>query len=162
MLAVIGRSKKHFKFYVNLFRKENKMPRGDKTGPMGAGAMTGRGEGFCAGNDVPGYMSQSFGRNFGRGRGLGRGFGGGFGRGFQGGRHHNQFFAGRPARMYPRNFTPPVPTEEFVAASQQEELSYLKEEAQYLKGALKNIELQMSKIQQKVGNEKNVQDNTKE
>ncbi|MEA1979888.1 MAG: DUF5320 domain-containing protein [candidate division Zixibacteria bacterium] len=143
------------------------MPRGDKTGPMGAGAMTGRGEGFCAGNDVPGYMSQSFGGNFGRGRGLRRGFGGGigrgFGRGFQGGgRYRNQFFAGGPARMYPRNFNPSVPTEEFVAASQQEELSYLKEEAQYLKGALKNIELQMSKIQQEVGNEKNVQDDTKE
>ena len=31
-----------------------KMPRGDETGPVGAGAMTGRGAGFCAGFSVSG------------------------------------------------------------------------------------------------------------
>lgn len=41
------------------------MPRGDRTGPMGQGPRTGRGMGFCAGNDVPGCAS---------GRGFGRGF----------------------------------------------------------------------------------------
>lgn len=45
------------------------MPRGDKTGPKGQGPKTGRGMGFCAGNDAPGCAS---GR--GRGRGFGRGF----------------------------------------------------------------------------------------
>lgn len=34
------------------------MPRGDGTGPVGAGPMTGRGAGFCAGYSVPGYMNQ--------------------------------------------------------------------------------------------------------
>ena len=45
---------------------------------MGAGPMTGRAAGFCAGNTAPGYA------NFGGGRGRGMGFGrgGGFGRGF--------------------------------------------------------------------------------
>ena len=47
------------------------MPRGDRTGPMGAGPMTGRGVGFCAGYDVPGYMNSSFERGFGRGFGRG-------------------------------------------------------------------------------------------
>ena len=31
------------------------MPRGDKTGPEGAGPMTGKKLGFCAGNENPGF-----------------------------------------------------------------------------------------------------------
>jgi len=38
------------------------MPRGDRTGPNGAGPMTGRGMGFCSGNDRPGFMEPGFGR----------------------------------------------------------------------------------------------------
>ncbi|MBN2208986.1 MAG: DUF5320 domain-containing protein [Candidatus Coatesbacteria bacterium] len=56
------------------------MPRGDGTGPMGMGPMTGRAAGFCAGYSVPGYMNAFAGR--------GAGFGGGFGRG-----HRNWFRA---------------------------------------------------------------------
>jgi len=50
------------------------MPRGDKTGPAGTGAMTGRGMGYCAGHNTPGYMNPCFGRSkgFGAGRGFGR------------------------------------------------------------------------------------------
>jgi hypothetical protein len=33
------------------------MPFGDGTGPAGAGPMTGRAAGFCAGYPVPGYMN---------------------------------------------------------------------------------------------------------
>jgi len=57
------------------------MPRGDRTGPTGAGPMTGRGAGYCAGINAPGYMSGGggFGRGMGRGMGMGRGFGRGFG-----------------------------------------------------------------------------------
>jgi len=55
------------------------MPRGDGTGPAGMGPMTGRAAGFCAGYPVPGYMNPVGGRGYG---GWGRGFrGGGFGRG---------------------------------------------------------------------------------
>lgn len=46
------------------------MPRGDGTGPMGMGPMTGREAGFCAGFAVPGYAN-SFGCGFGFGRGRG-------------------------------------------------------------------------------------------
>ena len=53
------------------------MPRGDKTGPWGAGPMTGRAAGYCAGYPVPGYMNP----RRGHGRGFGRGWGRGFGRG---------------------------------------------------------------------------------
>lgn len=44
------------------------MPRGQGTGPMGMGAMTGRGAGFCAGYGMPGYA------NNGQGRGAGGGW----------------------------------------------------------------------------------------
>ena len=33
------------------------MPAGDRTGPSGMGPMTGRAAGYCAGNDMPGYMN---------------------------------------------------------------------------------------------------------
>ena len=50
------------------------MPRGDGTGPMGNGPMTGRSAGFCAGFAVPGAANAAgiFG-----GFGCRRGFGGG-------------------------------------------------------------------------------------
>jgi hypothetical protein len=40
------------------------MPRGDRTGPGGMGPMTGRGAGYCAGYDVPGYVNAAPGRVF--------------------------------------------------------------------------------------------------
>ena len=64
------------------------MPGGDQTGPMGAGPMTGRGAGICAGTGTPSYTSHGFGRGFGRGmggRGVGRGWGRGMGARFNGG-----------------------------------------------------------------------------
>ncbi len=57
------------------------MPRGDRTGPNGAGPMTGRGAGYCAGYSVPGYVNPVGGYGRGWGRGRGRGGGRGFGRG---------------------------------------------------------------------------------
>ena len=53
------------------------MPQGDRTGPEGKGAKTGRGLGLCSGNDTPGYT-----RGTPRGRSLGRGMGAGYGRRF--------------------------------------------------------------------------------
>ncbi len=67
------------------------MPYGDHTGPLGQGPKTGRGLGYCSGNDRPGAevntgrgfgrgMGRGFGRGLGRGKGAGRGFGRGLGR----------------------------------------------------------------------------------
>jgi len=39
-----------------------RMPRGDGTGPMGMGPMTGRAAGFCAGYASPGFMNGAYGR----------------------------------------------------------------------------------------------------
>ena len=60
------------------------MPRGDGTGPWGAGPMTGRGVGHCAGYEQPGFANPGPGfAGVGRGPGGGRG-----GRGFR-----NRFYA---------------------------------------------------------------------
>ncbi|MFW9879847.1 MAG: DUF5320 domain-containing protein [Candidatus Thorarchaeota archaeon] len=57
------------------------MPGGDRTGPGGLGSMTGRGLGYCAGYDMPGYTKgPGMGRAWGRGRGMGYGRGIGYGR----------------------------------------------------------------------------------
>ena len=51
------------------------MPRGDGTGPGGAGPMTGRAAGYCAGYSMPGFMNPVGGRGYwGWGRGGGRGW----------------------------------------------------------------------------------------
>lgn len=61
------------------------MPRGDGTGPMGFGPMTGRAAGYCAGYSVPGFANPVFGYGCwgarggqGGGRGLGRRFRAGY------------------------------------------------------------------------------------
>ena len=51
------------------------MPRGDRTGPEGAGPMTGRGAGYCGGSQSPGYANPGPWVGGGRGlRGRGRGW----------------------------------------------------------------------------------------
>jgi len=47
------------------------MPRGDGTGPMGTGRMSGRGAGFCAGHGMQGYANPVPGRGSGLGSGRG-------------------------------------------------------------------------------------------
>ena len=83
--SVIGINYEYFdnkiKFLPSI--KEVLMPFGDRTGPLGQGPMTGRGAGYCAGYETPGYANPG-GFGFGFGRGRGRGFGRGYGRGFYG------------------------------------------------------------------------------
>ncbi len=111
------------------------MPFGDRTGPLGAGPMTGRGAGYCTGNGVPGYMNPV-------GRGFGRGFGGGFGRGFFGrgrGYRHMYYLTGVPgwARY---GYTPPV-------ANQMDEKKFLENEAKALEEELKLVKERLNKLE---------------
>lgn len=55
------------------------MPRGDRSGPNGAGSRTGRGLGLCSGSSTAGYLNDT-------GVGRGRGFRNGGGRSGRGGR----------------------------------------------------------------------------
>ena len=56
--------------FNHIQKEEGKMPRGNKTGPTGDGPMTGRAQGYCTGNNQPGFTDnqgnpgQGFGRGF--------------------------------------------------------------------------------------------------
>jgi hypothetical protein len=99
------------------------MPRGDSTGPMGMGSMTGRAAGFCAGYNIPGYLNNAGGRGFGMGFGRGVGFGG---RGGGFGRRNRFFVAGVQGRARFGGFTAPFqkidPETEKQALQQQADL----------------------------------------
>jgi len=125
------------------------VPWGDRTGPAGAGPMTGRGLGYCAGYPHPGYAAPGVG-----GMGLGRGYGRGAGWGGRGGgwRHRNQFYAtGVPgfARAgyapYPPQgyYEPPTPEQEREALSHAAE--ELKTELSEIEKRLKDLEARESK-----------------
>ncbi len=65
------------------------MPRGDRTGPNGLGSRSGRGAGYCSGNNEPGCTTAGgrgdmggLGGRRGGGRGLGRRLNQGMGQGF--------------------------------------------------------------------------------
>ena len=115
------------------------MPRGDGTGPAGMGPMTGRAAGFCAGYQVPGFMNPVGGRGF---WGAGRGFGGrgggrgrGFGRGFGGARAGYGWPAwGGYVEPYMPYFASGAPQ-----VTAQQELDGLKQQAEYFKDALDEI-----------------------
>ncbi|MCF7927649.1 MAG: DUF5320 domain-containing protein [Spirochaetales bacterium] len=105
------------------------MPRGDRTGPVGYGPMSGRGLGFCAGYDAPGFMNWSAPR---MGRGWGRGWGGaGFGRGNA---WRRGWGAPGPGYAGPGMYGAPyggVPYSE-AAPSPEDEAEYLRQQAKYL------------------------------
>ena len=111
------------------------MPRGDMTGPNGQGPMTGRGMGYCAGFNVPGFMNPGFGfgRGFGRGRGMGRG------RGFR-------FRAGFPiAPVIPQQVIPiqQYPAQPLIAGQEKD---YLKQELDVLKAEIQEIESRLKEL----------------
>ena len=113
------------------------MPRGDRTGPEGAGPMTGRGAGYCAGYSVPGYMNpvEGYGRGWGRGRG--RGFGRGWRRGY-----------GRGRFVYPAPAVQPIP----VPVSQPIQQGQSPEqEIAALENYQKNLEAEKADLDQEMG-----------
>ena len=101
------------------------MPRGDRTGPGGMGSMTGRGAGFCSGNNSPGFTS-SFGGGRGAFRGPGRGFGRGMGYGF-------------------RNYGPDV--NQFYPAQPQNEAKLLEQQASILEDQLQGIKTRLEDLE---------------
>jgi len=107
------------------------MPRGDRTGPMGAGPMTGRGAGYCAGYGVPGYAYPM------PGRGFGLGWGGGWGRGRRW--RHWQYATGLPgwARFGPVPAWGYGPYAEPV--TREQEIESLKAQAGWLEEQLQAV-----------------------
>jgi len=124
------------------------MPRGDGTGPMGLGAMTGRAAGYCAGSGMPGYTYAAIGRGDEMGLGRGRGA---WGRGAGGGRRgwRNMFYAtGQPGWMrsggsfarygHPTPYPKPDPDVEKQALKNQAE--FLQSELDFIKKRLAEVE----------------------
>jgi hypothetical protein len=114
------------------------MPRGDGTGPMGMGSMTGRGTGYCAGSTAPGFASA--------GAGLGRGprcsgfAGGGFGR-------RNMFYAtGQPGWA---RFGAPAAAANYPVADPEQERAALKDRAEALGQELEQIKSRLDALESK-------------
>jgi hypothetical protein len=114
------------------------MPRGNRTGPLGAGPMTGRGLGHCAGHSAPGYAHE--GRGMGWSPGCGRGFG--HGRGF--GWRHTFRATGLP--FWARHGEGPWGRAEERPA-REEELSYLEAQAEVLAEQLDAIQARIDELQ---------------
>ena len=112
------------------------MPWGNGTGPSGEGPMSGRGMGYCAGFDAPGYVSGRFGR----------------GRGGWGARHR-YYATGLPgwARFGGGRFAP-APMAPLVVPSRPpvaSEAEALRAQADYLAEALEDIRTRLAEIEQK-------------
>ena len=105
------------------------MPRGDRTGPMGAGPMTGRAMGSCTGIAAQGIT------NFGRGQGCGMGVGrgGGFGRG--GGRGVGRGWG--------------LPAAGIVPPTSEQEIAVLKQQAQQIGAELERIQGRIQELEAK-------------
>ena len=111
------------------------MPRGDGTGPLGLGAVSGRAAGYCAGFGLPGYANPALGRGFGMGFGRGRGW------------RHMFYAIGLPGWMrfggyaapygYPATYQKPDPEMEKQA---------LKNQAEAMQSELDSINKRLSEI----------------
>jgi len=124
------------------------MPRGDGTGPVSMGSMTGRAAGFCAGFAAPGYANPMAGRGcgpgFGRGRGFGMqgGFGGGRGRGW---RHiyHDTGMTGWQRATARSPAAAPLATQ---APAKERQLEALKRHAETLGGELDAVRRRIEEL----------------
>jgi len=115
------------------------MPAGDGTGPRGMGPMTGRGAGYCAGYDAPGYANPMPGRGFGMGWGRGRGWGGGRGRGRFG---YAPAWGTPPAAAYGPYGAPPT-----QPPTREQETEFLKSQAEMLKEELDAISQRIAELE---------------
>jgi len=128
------------------YTKENKMPGGDRSGPLGDGPKTGRSAGFCTGNRMPGSMNLEVhnlqGNAF---RGAGRGgmpWGGGRGRAWGGGRGfwgNQATYETSPNSTPPPDFSPPE-------TSREEEIVQLKEQAKIMAMTMKGLEKKLAEL----------------
>jgi len=97
---------------------------------MGGGPMTGRGMGYCAGYQTPGYANPAFGYRMG---------GGGRGRGFR-----NRFYAtGLPFWQRFGGYAPTVPYEPV------DQKTFLQNQATALENELQQIRDRLGKIEEK-------------
>lgn len=110
------------------------MPAGDRTGPFGAGPMTGRGVGLCGGSGMPGHMNRRSGGWYCRGAGRG-----GRGRGFR-----HWFYATGIPGWFRFGGSPYASVPSYTG---DDEVKILKEQADYFKRALDDVSARISELQ---------------
>lgn len=117
------------------------MPFGDRTGPYGMGPRTGRGAGFCAGYDRPGYAT------------IGPGWGGGMtwgrGRGRGGGNRWRHWYHATGLPYWARGApTPPAPRwpAAYGAPTPDDEIEMLKSQAEWLRNELEAIQSRIDEL----------------
>ncbi|NOZ27710.1 MAG: DUF5320 domain-containing protein [Chloroflexi bacterium] len=119
------------------------MPRGDGTGPMGLGPMTGRGAGFCAGFGMPGFMNP-FGYRMGLGWRRGAwGIGGGHG-------WRNMYYATGLPGWARAGYAPAGsarPAYEAPTAAREQEVEALRAQAEQLKTQLEAIARRIEELE---------------
>jgi hypothetical protein len=113
------------------------MPGGDRTGPWGAGPMTGRAAGYCAGYSVPGYTNPVFGRGF------GAGWGGGWGRGWG---YRNRFYATGLPGWYRAGYAPAWGAPYAPPMSREQEAEALEQEVRWAREQLGGLEKRLSEL----------------
>ncbi len=121
------------------------MPGGDRTGPAGMGPTTGRGAGFCAGYSIPGCMNSPFDWGLGRGRGGGRG--------------RRNWFHATGLTGWQRYTDHPISTAYAegtasygLAATKEQKLETLKNQAKFLEDSLKDIKKRMDQMEKENNN----------
>jgi hypothetical protein len=113
------------------------MPRGDGTGPIGAGPMSGRGAGYYGGFGAPGFMAPGPGRGFGRGLG----FRAGRGRCFRG-----MMLAPWGERGPQAGPWPAQPAPGYVAPSREQEREMLQGQIEHLENALSDLQQRLNEL----------------
>jgi hypothetical protein len=108
------------------------MPGGDRTGPQGEGSRTGRGLGYCADYDQPGYATPQQGQRFGFRRG-GRG-----NRGSRGWRNRSNagFWPGRGRGGFA-----------FIPDAPDQDIDSLKEQISELQNTLKEVQNRLDQFE---------------
>lgn len=116
------------------------MPGGDRTGPMGMGAMTGRRAGYCSGINLPGFANPVARRGW----GIGGGRSGRF-RGQAGGRGRRNWFytAGMPDVVPWGPYAESVPTADGTIGK-----DILKKQADVLQAQLNAIQKKLDEMEE--------------
>lgn len=128
------------------------MPRGNRRGPWGEGPMTGRGAGYCAGYETPGWMNPIGGG--GRGRGLGWGGGRGCEGGYGMGWSHGWGGRGRAGNWGAAGpVWGPAPFYGAPAHSRESEVLMLREQATHVEGVLNEIRSRITELEKEAGEE---------
>ena len=128
------------------------MPRGDKTGPAGSGAMTGRGAGYCGGSQHAGYTHPLIGHEY--GRGWGRGFGFGRGQGAGRGRRYRFFATGLPGWARGEDYGHRKANEHRTGkreSSAGDEVAYLEEQTSLLESSLATVRKRLQELRPEQG-----------